>query len=124
MNKLFCILICSTILFNSHYYGSTTATVTLAGAIIKAKHAQENTVKYKRKDCPVCKGKGWYMSGDGILKIDCNYCEPDKKSSEAEIKITVGEIISVPQTKSVLVAPKSNSNNCQNGQCPLPSYKR
>jgi hypothetical protein len=31
-----------------------------------------------RSDCPVCKGKGWYMSGDNILKIECTYCEVDK----------------------------------------------
>lgn len=59
------------------YYGSTTAAVTLAGAVIKSKHTDESSKKYKRKDCPVCKGKGWYMSGDGIKKIDCNYCEPE-----------------------------------------------
>jgi hypothetical protein len=23
----------------------------------------------------VCKGKGWYISGDGIKKVDCGYCE-------------------------------------------------
>jgi len=54
---------------------STTAVVTLAGARV----ATENSgviEKYKRKDCPVCKGKGWYMSGDGIAKIQCQYCEP------------------------------------------------
>lgn len=54
---------------------STTAVVTLAGA----KVVSENSgviEKYKRKDCPVCKGKGWYMSGDGIAKIQCQYCEP------------------------------------------------
>lgn len=120
MNKLFLVLICSTILFSSNYYGSTTATVVLAGGIIKAKHIQEVSVKHKRKDCPVCKGKGWYMSGDGILKIDCTYCEPDK-ASPASGKIMVGEIISIqPNVKSVLVNPK----NCPNGNCPIPSNKR
>lgn len=63
---------------SNKYYGSTTAPVTLAGAIIKSKQAvEENHKKYKRKDCPVCKGKGWYMSGDNIKKIDCSYCEED-----------------------------------------------
>ena len=52
---------------------STTAIVALVGAKIAA---QKDVVKkYKRKDCPVCKGKGWYISGDGIAKISCQYCE-------------------------------------------------
>jgi hypothetical protein len=54
---------------------STTAVVTLIGAKILSGQA-ENVEKYKRKDCPVCKGKGWYISGDGIAKINCQYCEP------------------------------------------------
>jgi hypothetical protein len=54
------------------------APVTLAGGVIKAKHV-ESASKYKRKDCPVCKGKGWYMSGDNIKKIECTYCEPEVK---------------------------------------------
>lgn len=66
-------------LFGSRYYGSTTAPVTLAGAIIKAKNV-DSVKKYKRKDCPVCKGKGWYMSGDDITKVDCGYCEPSEGS--------------------------------------------
>ena len=55
---------------------STTAVVTLAGGIIKASQKDDVVEKYKRKDCPVCKGKGWYLSGDGIAKINCQYCEP------------------------------------------------
>jgi hypothetical protein len=79
MNKLLLSLIAISLLTTgASYYGSTTAPVTLVGGIIKAKHIQENTKKYKRKDCPVCKGKGWYMSGDGISKVDCGYCEPEK----------------------------------------------
>lgn len=58
----------------SSYNGTTTAVVTLVGAHIKAEDAPI-TVKYDRKDCPVCKGKGWYISGDGISKVDCGYCE-------------------------------------------------
>lgn len=54
---------------------STTAVVTITGAVIKSSQ-QEVVEKYKRKDCPVCKGKGWYISGDGIAKIQCQYCEP------------------------------------------------
>jgi hypothetical protein len=54
--------------------------VTVAGAIIKSSQNEPTIIKYKRKDCPVCKGKGWYMSGDNIKKIDCTYCEPDNES--------------------------------------------
>ena len=72
---------------DNKYYGSTTAAVTLSGAVIKAKHLDNNSKKYKRKDCPVCKGKGWYMSGDGILKIDCTYCEPESKQAESTTTI-------------------------------------
>lgn len=53
---------------------STTAVVTLVGAKILAKDSGV-VEKYKRKDCPVCQGKGWYISGDGIAKIKCQYCE-------------------------------------------------
>jgi hypothetical protein len=106
MNKLFIGLFCVGLLFSqSHYYGSTTASVTLAGGIIKAKHTQEVSQKYKRKDCPVCKGKGYYISGDGILKIECTYCEPDKGS------VSIGPITPV-NPKLPAEAP-----NCTNGQC-------
>jgi hypothetical protein len=82
MNKsIICLLGVSLLWFSGPYYGSTTAPVTLAGAIIKSKHSDDAVVKYKRKDCPVCKGKGWYMSGDGIKKIECNYnCKYCNKS--------------------------------------------
>jgi hypothetical protein len=53
---------------------STTSVVCLVGAHIKAKETPIVT-KYKRQDCPVCKGKGWYISGDGIEKVECGYCE-------------------------------------------------
>jgi hypothetical protein len=118
MNKLFVGLFCISLLFTqSHYYGSTTAPVTLAGGIIKAKHVQEVTQKYKRKDCPVCKGKGWYMSGDGILKIDCTHCEGEKG------KISIGPIQSFSPKAP---APKvySTSPNCPDGSCPLKSVKK
>lgn len=101
MNKVLCGLLGVSILwFGGSYYGSTTAPVTLAGAIIKSKHSDDTTTKYKRKDCPVCKGKGWYMSGDNIKKIECNYCEAEK-----------GSIIQAP------AAP--GKENCPNGVCPI-----
>ena len=81
MNKIFLpLLLGSVLLFgDSPYSGSTLAPVNLAGGIIKATH-NSPTKKYKRKDCPVCKGKGWYISGDGIKKVDCGYCEPEETS--------------------------------------------
>lgn len=116
MNKLCISLLCVGLWFSqTGYYGSTTAPVTLAGGIIKSKHSDGDTVKYKRKDCPVCKGKGWYMSGDGIKRIDCNYCEPDQGSGT----ISIGPI------KSIQAPPPPSKNNCPNGVCPLPkNHKR
>ena len=112
MNKLFVGLFCVSLLFvQGHYYGSTTAPVTLAGGIIKAKHVQETSSKYKRKDCPVCKGKGYYISGDGILKIECTYCEPDKGS------VSIGPIQSInPKVpkKATIAQP-----DCSTGKCPV-----
>lgn len=101
MNKiLFGFLASSILLFQAGYYGSTTAPVTVAGGIIKSKHRDDAVVKYKRKDCPVCKGKGWYMSGDGIKKIECNYCEPDKGSS-------------------IQAPPAPSKQDCPDGVCPI-----
>ena len=70
--SLFLTVIATTLLFSSTPKYSTTAVVTLIGARILS--SDINQVKYKRKDCPVCKGKGWYISGDGIAKINCQYC--------------------------------------------------
>jgi hypothetical protein len=58
----------------SRYEGSALAVVTLVGSHIKAKDTPIVS-KYKRKDCPVCKGTGKYISGDGIKEVDCGYCE-------------------------------------------------
>lgn len=75
-------------------HGSTSATgnnglaaCALAGGMMKSSHVDPNK-KYKRKDCPVCKGKGWYMSGDGIEKIECQYCEPES-STKSEKSLTI-----------------------------------
>jgi hypothetical protein len=98
MNKLICSILLAGIFFSStSYYGSTTAPVVLAGGIIKSKHADESQKKYKRKDCPVCKGKGWYISGDGIKRVDCGYCESEK-----------GQMAQAP-----------TASNCPNGICPI-----
>jgi len=72
------ILSCILLLCSSYCYAqSSLSCVVLAGAKIKASTVVD-TKKPKRKDCTVCKGKGWYMSGDGIKRIECNYCEDTK----------------------------------------------
>lgn len=82
MNKILSLLLIGSLFLTTNYgyNGSTTASVTLAGGIIKAKHIDKDK-KYPRKDCPVCKGKGWYISGDGIAKVECGYCEPTTESN-------------------------------------------
>jgi hypothetical protein len=76
-------------------YNPSTAAVTLVGGIIKAKHV-DIVKKYKRKDCPVCKGKGKYLSGDGIKMVDCGYCEPDKTQPPQAIIKSATPVIVVP----------------------------
>lgn len=85
IKSLSLILIASTLVASSQYTGSTTAAVVLAGGIIKSTTI-ENTKKYKRKDCPVCKGQGWYISGDKIKRVECGYCEPDNKRGNAPLE--------------------------------------
>lgn len=77
MRPILLSLVAFSIFFGGSYYGSTTAPVVLSGAIIKSSHT-DMVKKYKRSECPICKGKGWYVSGDGIAKIKCEYCEPGK----------------------------------------------
>lgn len=81
---LLCSIFAGASYYTASYQGSTTACVTLAGAIIKARHT-DVVQKYKRSECPVCKGKGWYISGDGIAKVDCGYCEPDKNDEPEKV---------------------------------------
>lgn len=81
---LLCSIFAGSSYYAASYQGSTTACVTLAGAIVKAQHV-DIVKKYKRSECPVCKGKGWYISGDGIAKVDCGYCEPDKKEESEKL---------------------------------------
>lgn len=74
----------------TNYTGGSTAAVTLAGGIIKAKSVDlDVSKKYRRKDCPICKGAGWYLSGDKIKKIDCTYCIPDTKQHEQKNCTTI-----------------------------------
>ena len=79
------LLLISTILVfgTAKFTGSTLSAVTLAGGVIKSKYI-EHDKKYKRKDCPVCKGLGWYISGDKISKVDCGYCEPEKTPPQSQ----------------------------------------
>jgi hypothetical protein len=62
------------------YEGGTLAPTIIAGSIIKNQGA-EISKKYPRKDCPVCKGLGWYISGDKITRVPCGYGIEDKKIS-------------------------------------------
>lgn len=85
MKYLSIILIASIFMFGYKYEGSTLSAVALSGGIIKAKHIDPSSQKYKRKDCPVCKGKGWYISGDDITKVPCGYCEEETGSDSTVI---------------------------------------
>ena len=109
MNKLICSILIGSVLFSSYdYNGSTTASVVLSGAIIKAQHTNIEK-KYKRKDCPVCKGTGWYISGDKITKVNCGYCEPEKTENAS--------------TKVIVHPPVFVNQDCNNGKCPIPTKK-
>jgi hypothetical protein len=83
-------LLMTTVLFTAMYSAhndyATTSVVTVVGAVISSQEQEKDKVdtKYKRKDCPVCKGKGWYMSGDGIKKIECQYCEPEQEQQSTK----------------------------------------
>jgi len=76
MNKLILPLLFAAIIFgSSKYNGNSSAPVVLSGAIVK-NIGNEPVKKYKRKECPVCKGSGKYLSGDEIKMVDCGYCLP------------------------------------------------
>jgi len=104
MNKLISLCLIGSALVASDYgyNGSQIAAVTLAGGIIKAKHVVEGVKKYKRKDCPVCKGKGWYISGDDISKVPCGYCEPDK-TQEPISEVTHPPAVLKPDCKTRVI---------------------
>jgi hypothetical protein len=112
MNKFLGLLLVSTILFGSSpYKGSTTAAVVLAGGIIKSTHIEMPDKKYERKNCPVCKGTGKYLSGDGIKMVDCGYCEPEKKDGEQQEK-TPSKVIQHPPV-IINSAPQCTGPNCR-----------
>lgn len=78
MNKLILPLLIVSLFFSSHRYdGGSLAPVIMAGSVVK-NIGNEPSKKYKRKECPVCKGTGQYLSGDGIKMVDCGYCVPEK----------------------------------------------
>lgn len=84
MYKLILIpLLCTAVYSSTSDTINTISIVTLVGAKIKASHNVLEK-KYPRKDCPVCEGKGWYISGDKIKKVDCGYCEPETKEIQYE----------------------------------------
>ena len=116
MNKILgLILIASVVTAGAYKYnGSTVSAVVLSGGIIKAQHTDIEK-KYKRKDCPICKGKGFYISGDGIKKVDCGYCEPEK--TQPVLKP------SIESPKVTIHPPMIIKQNCPNGDCPAPSNK-
>jgi len=108
MKSIFILLVASTVLFGSRYEGSTTSAVTLVGGIIKSTHLEPSNKKYKRQDCPVCKGTGKYLSGDGIKMVDCGYCEPDKK------EIGSSPIVEIIHPPIILKQhPQCNGPNCK-----------
>ena len=77
MNNILPILLALAVVTTSAPPYTTTGVVTIVGGVLKARSV-EVVQKYKRKDCPVCKGTGYYISGDGIAKVNCGYCEVEK----------------------------------------------
>lgn len=101
MNKiLFAVLSLGILYASNDYQGSTLAPVIVAGSVIKHE-GTEIVKKYKRKDCPICKGTGKYLSGDGISMVDCGYCEPENKD----------------EIKHDPVVVYGNKSSCQNPVC-------
>lgn len=102
MNKYIAILgiIFSILVLQNNTYSYDTlptASVVLAGGIIKAQNI-DNVKKYKRKDCPVCKGSGWYISGDGISRVTCGYCEPETKKEPTNVTVHPPVVLHPPCT--------------------------
>ena len=120
MNNTICLLLVATVLFGSSpYKGSTTSAVILAGGIIKSTHIEMPDKKYERKNCPVCKGTGKYLSGDGIKMVDCGYCEPGKKEMPNTPKVQPNTSIpqkTIIQHPPVIIhssQPQCNGPNCR-----------
>lgn len=60
------------------FYTTEVAAVIVHEGIINPGKETTVTTKYKRADCPECKGTGIIVSGDGIHKQTCPYCEVPK----------------------------------------------
>lgn len=103
MNKFIALCLISSVIVTADYgyNGSSCAAVTLVGGIIKTQHLDKEK-KYPRKNCPVCKGSGKYLSGDKISMVDCGYCEPEKKSSE-ESQVTHPPVVLKPDIKTRVI---------------------
>lgn len=91
MKTLSFVLLASVLIFGSQYTGSTLSSVVLSGGIIKAQNSPVDH-KYARKDCPICKGTGKYLSGDGIKMVDCGYCEPPKTQSVTQPQPAIKQV--------------------------------
>jgi hypothetical protein len=117
MNKLLCLLLIgSVVVFSDYdYNGSTTAVVATVGGIIKSKHIDKEK-KYPRKDCPVCKGTGKYLSGDGIKMVDCGYCESDSKEQSPNTNMAESKSCTNPNCKC-------KNCKCKNCGC-VPSVEK
>lgn len=84
MKTLLPILLASFLVFGNRFDGSTLSSAVMAGGIIKAQNTAVDK-KYPRKECPICKGTGKYLSGDGIKTVDCGYCEPLKGQEPSQV---------------------------------------
>lgn len=59
-------------------YTTFAAAVIVHEGIVNPAQEVSVTKKYKRSECPECKGSGVIVSGDGIHKQTCPYCEVTK----------------------------------------------
>jgi len=119
MNKIISVLLIIAIIFSGSFVYSadlsSTASVLIAGGIVKAQHV-DNTKKYKRKDCPICLGKGYYISGDKITKVPCGYCIPDTKQPEPTAPAYSKPKVVVHPPIMLNSKPRCNDGSCTNLQ--------
>lgn len=91
-----------------------TAAVSLAAGTFDSGEDVTPVHKVPRSKCEHCNGTGKIVSGDGLFKQDCPYCEPDKIDEAAPI---------VPKTENAK-SPcagtpdcKCEICKCQNSEC-------
>lgn len=82
---------------------SSTSAVSLIGGVLKARHEVSEETKYPRDECPVCEGKGWYISGDGIERVECGYCEPSKEEPVKTGTIDEPELVTIPEEPKTFI---------------------